>query len=339
MSGWSSPRMRRRRVRVSSARARACSCSPELRTGRPRAVGSCERVGVVSPAVRRRVCRSCSSSWRARSFSLRVGSPRSTGSPGRSRRSDIRTARASSGSGCAVGAGGDEDVRGQLLPPRPRFRVVQHIVRERAAQKSDHRGRPVRSGRSVIGGACPQQGGGHPVQQQLGGARRDQAAAREQAAAAAQPQRIRRARASVVGRASALSVIRVSGTGSGASHASSVSNSSASGDAVCELVESDGPRRRQRRRVGAPRVVVERVGGPLGEQLQVGGHVDRRRGQQRPGLVEGQRQVPDGVGDSVGVIGAQARGQGAQQGDGLVAGELSRARPGWRCRASAGCGR
>ena len=38
---------------------------------------------------------------------------------------------------------------------------------------------------------------------------------------------------SVVGRASAFSVIRVSGTGSGASHASSVSSSSASGDAVC----------------------------------------------------------------------------------------------------------
>ena len=88
------------------------------------------------------------------------------------------------------------------------------------------------------------------------------------------------------GRASGWSVSRVSGTGSGPHHATTVSRSSAVGSSAASRSNATAHDAGQRLRVGPARIMVQHVLGPLAQQPQILVHGHPGIGQQRPGLLD-----------------------------------------------------
>jgi hypothetical protein len=101
------------------------------------------------------------------------------------------------------------------------------------------------------------------------------------------------------GRASGWSVSRLSGTGSGPHHATVVSRSSAVGSSSVSQSNATAHDAATDCGVGPARVVVQHVGGPLGQQPQVRVHGYAGVREQRSGLLDRQQQITDRLGHPV----------------------------------------
>ena len=194
----------------------------------------------------------------------------------------------------AVHGHGGQNVGKQRCPAWPCRRVVPHLLGRRRPQKADqHRGPAARIG--VRSGA--EHGGGHAMKSHRMHSDRRDAAPMEEPRAAPEGEGVDRGHAkSVRQQAGVLGhqaqrhrLRRAPGD-----HRQQVQR----GRIVDgQPVERDLPRRRRRPRIGAVVVLAEQLVGPLAHHAQVGVGVDRGVCQQRPGLFQRQREVPERVRD------------------------------------------